>query len=118
MACRLKEVEGRSPPGENTSNPMLPDRRFKPPIWALVCLAALGGSLFFFVSARWLGTTAGLRQASGESSAGFHERARQAGIDFRMNFLPGEQGEKFKTNLYDHGCGLAVGDFNGDGYDD
>ena len=35
-----------------------------------------------------------------------------------MNFLPGEQGEKFKTNLYDHGCGLAVGDFNGDGYDD
>jgi hypothetical protein len=27
------------------------------------------------------------------------------GIHFRMAFLPGEQGEKFKTNLYDHGSG-------------
>ena len=35
-----------------------------------------------------------------------------------MNFLPAEQGEKFKINLYDHGCGVAVGDFDGDGHDD
>jgi hypothetical protein len=35
-----------------------------------------------------------------------------------MAFLPGEQGEKFKINLYDHGCGVAVGDFDGDGFDD
>ena len=35
-----------------------------------------------------------------------------------MSFLPGEQGEKFKINLYDHGCGVAVGDFDGDGHDD
>src|SRR5436309_2513183 len=49
---------------------------------------------------------------------GFEERARESGITFRMNFLPGEQGEKFKTNLYDHGCGVAVGDFDGDGHDD
>ncbi len=34
-----------------------------------------------------------------------------------MNFLPGEQGAKFKTNLYDHGCGLAVGDFDGNGHE-
>src|SRR5437660_5404756 len=35
-----------------------------------------------------------------------------------MAFLPGEQGENFKINLYDHGCGVAVGDFDGDGFDD
>ena len=50
--------------------------------------------------------------------AGFRERARESGITFRMNFLPAEQGEKFKINLYDHGCGVAVGDFDGDGHDD
>src|SRR5439155_19900351 len=49
---------------------------------------------------------------------GFEERAQESGITFRMNFLSGEQGEKFKANLYDHGCGVAVGDFDGDGYDD
>src|SRR5215470_9372281 len=48
----------------------------------------------------------------------FREAAQEAGIKFRMRFLPGEQGEKFKINLYDHGCGVAVADFNGDGYDD
>jgi hypothetical protein len=35
-----------------------------------------------------------------------------------MHFLNGEQGEKFKINLYDHGCGVAIGDFDGDGLDD
>ncbi len=49
---------------------------------------------------------------------GFRERARQSGITFSMDFLSTEQGEKFKINLYDHGCGVAVGDFDGDGYDD
>ncbi|HKI33617.1 MAG TPA: CRTAC1 family protein [Gemmataceae bacterium] len=48
----------------------------------------------------------------------FRERARESGITFRMNFIPGEQGEKFKTNLYDHGCGVVIGDYNGDGHDD
>jgi hypothetical protein len=49
---------------------------------------------------------------------GFKEYAAQAGITFHMSFLPGEQGEKFKINLYDHGCGVAIGDYNGDGFDD
>ncbi len=48
----------------------------------------------------------------------FRERARESGINFRMNFLATEQGEKFKVNLYDHGCGVAVADIDGDGHDD
>ena len=49
----------------------------------------------------------------------FRDMAREVGLDkFRMNFLPKEQGEIFKINLYDHGCGLAVGDYNGDGHED
>ena len=35
-----------------------------------------------------------------------------------MSFLPDEQGRNFKINLYDHGSGLAVADFDGDGHDD
>jgi enediyne biosynthesis protein E4 len=46
---------------------------------------------------------------------GFRECATEVGITWKMNFLPNEQGEKFKINLYDHGCGLAVGDFEGNG---
>jgi hypothetical protein len=53
-----------------------------------------------------------------EHPPGFREMARAAGITFRMAFLPSEQGENFKINLYDHGCGVAVGDFDGDGFDD
>ncbi len=48
----------------------------------------------------------------------FRDVAAEAGLDFEMKFLPDEQGETFKINLYDHGCGVAVGDYNGDGYDD
>src|SRR2546423_11927610 len=46
--------------------------------------------------------------AENEAPAGFRELARESGIQFRMRFLPGEQGENFKINLYDHGCGVAV----------
>jgi hypothetical protein len=49
---------------------------------------------------------------------GFQDLARQAGLTFQMNFLPNEQGEKFKINLYDHGAGVAIGDYDGDGFDD
>lgn len=50
---------------------------------------------------------------------GFRAVTSEAGIDFKMAFLKGEQGSLFfKVNLYDHGCGLAVGDCDGDGDDD
>ena len=50
--------------------------------------------------------------------SGFQERAREAGIAFHMHDLPQEQGEHFRINLYDHGSGLAVGDYDNDGRDD
>lgn len=49
---------------------------------------------------------------------GFQDVAPEAGIDFTMSFLPDEQGENFKINLYDHGCGVVVADYDGDGVDD
>jgi hypothetical protein len=51
-------------------------------------------------------------------SPGFRDVAEESGIEFRMSFLPNEQGETFKINLYDHGCGVAVADYDGDGDDD
>src|SRR5438874_11114466 len=52
------------------------------------------------------------------AAARFRECATEVGLDWQMHFLPNEQGENFKINLYDHGCGVAVGDFDGDGLDD
>jgi hypothetical protein len=57
-------------------------------------------------------------QDAPRNQPGFVEAARQAGITFRMRFLPAEQGENFKVNLYDHGCGVAVADYDGDGFED
>jgi len=48
----------------------------------------------------------------------FEEVGQAAGIAFRMAFIPTEQGEEFKVNLYDHGSGVAVSDYDGDGRDD
>src|SRR5262249_50676297 len=56
--------------------------------------------------------------APDEGAGHFRDVAREAGITWRMRFLRGEQGETYKINLYDHGSGLAVGDFDGDGHDD
>src|SRR5204863_5618 len=50
--------------------------------------------------------------------SGFQERAWEARIAFRMHDLPKEQGERFRINLYDHGSGLAVGDYDNDGHED
>jgi hypothetical protein len=54
----------------------------------------------------------------GRASGGFVEGAWEAGVTFKTSFLPTEQGEKFKVNLYDHGAGLAIADVDGDGDDD
>ncbi len=59
-----------------------------------------------------------LATAAASAGPNFEEVSEKAGIAFRMAFLPGEQGEKFKINFYDHGCGVAVGDYDGDGDDD
>ena len=56
--------------------------------------------------------------AATAQGAGFVEGALAAGLKFQMNFLPTEQGENFKINLYDHGSGVAVADIDGDGDDD
>jgi hypothetical protein len=56
--------------------------------------------------------------AAAPARGGFVEVARKAGLVFKMSYLPAEQGEHFKINLYDHGTGVAVGDADGDGRDD
>ena len=60
----------------------------------------------------------GHEPAAPTAASGLQERAREAGIAFRMHSLPKEQGEPFHINLYDHGSGLAVGDYDNDGRED
>jgi hypothetical protein len=77
-----------------------------------VLSAAVGLALFFVGYAALAGHTRNPR-------SGFQERAGQAGISFQMHNLPNEQGaQRFRINLYDHGAGLAVGDYDNDGRDD
>jgi hypothetical protein len=91
---------------------------------AVLVVGALGALVFLW--ARWGGgPSAGPEVPGREPDAapratrpGFREAARESGLEFHMAFLPAEQGEKFKINLYDHGCGVAVGDYDGDGHDD
>src|SRR2546427_1971518 len=60
----------------------------------------------------------GREPAAPIGGSGFEERAQEAGIAFRMHDLPKEQGEPFHINLYDHGSGLAAGDYDNDGRED
>ena len=60
----------------------------------------------------------GREPAALTGGSGFQERAPEAGIAFRMHYLPKEQGEPFHINLYDHGSGLAVGDYDNDARED
>jgi hypothetical protein len=81
----------------------------------VIGVLAVGGALV------WLATRHGqeLPDLPGPRQVGgFREAATESGITWRMNFLPNEQGETFKINLYDHGSGVAVADYDGDGHDD
>jgi hypothetical protein len=89
-------------------------RRKAPLVTAPVAVLLLGLTVYLVAGRR--GNGPGGRD--GPSPVHFRECARESGIAFRMAFLPGEQGEKFKINLYDHGCGVVVGDYDGDGSDD
>ena len=88
---------------------------------SLACVSFLTLSgIVFLVSCNGNGNQTGSKatNSSGEEIAGFRDVALESGLQFKMAFLPGEQGEKFKTNLYDHGCGVAIADFDGDGLED
>jgi hypothetical protein len=88
--------------------------------WLLAAAAVLlvgGGIIYWFASSPANDSPENPRPNELQL-AGFQERARESGILFHMSFLADEQGEKFKINLYDHGCGVAVGDYDGDGHDD
>jgi hypothetical protein len=81
----------------------------------LIVLSAIGSTVYFLATH----AASNPREENGSTSAPFRECAEEAGIAFHMDFLPSEQGIlPFKINLYDHGCGVAVGDFDGDGFDD
>ena len=86
-------------------------------LWAARALGVLAASIVFLLGCN-RGRPPEDEPPVRDGPRSFRDIAAQAGITFHMNFLPGEQGENFKTNLYDHGCGLAIGDYNGDGFDD
>ncbi len=64
------------------------------------------------------GTSGDAAGAGAPQKPGFVERAAECGVTFKMSFLPGEQGDPFKINLYDHGAGVVVTDYDQDGDDD
>jgi len=85
---------------------------------AIVLLIGVGILLAFWPNNKPIDPDPIGNMSGSEKIQAFRDEAKESGINFRMAFLPNEQGEKFKINLYDHGCGLAVGDFDGDGFED
>ncbi|MHB1426387.1 MAG: CRTAC1 family protein [Gemmataceae bacterium] len=82
-------------------------------------------TLFLVILAFGIGGVAGwillrpqLPTGTRRGATRFRECAAEVGLDWRMHFLNDEQGTTFKINLYDHGSGVAIGDFDGDGLDD
>jgi enediyne biosynthesis protein E4 len=68
--------------------------------------------------ASYLTWTYWLPAPGSDHTPGFRNVLAESGITFTMSFLPTEQGDTFKVNLYDHGSGVAVADFDNDGHDD
>ena len=88
---------------------------------ASALMLALSGAAWWAVSGSKGGPKApspAHEPVAAAGTTGFVDAIESSGITFRMSFLPEEQGEHFKINLYDHGCGVAVADFDGDGLDD
>src|SRR5437868_2587500 len=91
----------------------------RPARWWKAALGGLAVAAAAAAAGTWLARREPPTPAPAAAAAKpLRDEAAAAGLTFRMRFLPGEQGEPFKVNLYDHGCGVAVGDFNGDGRDD
>jgi hypothetical protein len=84
----------------------------------IVLVAALAGATILALNSRSRNGAPPSDGSTDNAGPGFQEGAAEAGIHFHMDYLPAEQGENFKVNVYDHGCGVAVGDFDGDGHDD
>ena len=98
---------------------MTPNVAFKKPVFliGILVLVAAAAFLWYLVANRGAeDDMQGNRERT--RKPGFKDIATEAGITFKMAFLPKEQGYNFKTNLYDHGCGVAIADFDGDGYED
>ena len=103
--------------------PLPPSRSQRAWIVGVGALAAAGALAWFLSSGAAGGAQPSDPRAPGTSvakgpTAVFEDVAAAAGIHFRMPFLAKEQGEHFRINLYDHGSGVAVGDYDGDGRDD
>src|SRR3989440_6355329 len=91
--------------------PVLPGTGARPLAGAVAVAALIAGYVL-------LARRRGDETAALDGRSGFQERAREAKIAFRMHDLPKEQGERFRINLYDHGSGLAVRDYDNDGRED
>jgi len=85
---------------------------------ALTMIVVVGIAFALYRFRPWAGHAGPTNNSEDTATGPFRESATAAGLTWRMNFLPGEQGEYFKINLYDHGSGVAVGDFDGDGFED
>src|SRR5213595_3087958 len=92
--------------GENRARGSLMNRSASGNGWIVVACCAVvlaaAAAIFFATRTRHHSVESTLENEA-PSPSGFRELARESGIQFRMRFLPGEQGENFKINLYDHG---------------
>jgi len=81
----------------------------------LAATVVLSAIAIVFAATRQRTVAPGLATIPPANPAAFQDVARESGIEFRMSFLPQEQGKTFKINLYDHGCGVSIADYDGDG---
>jgi enediyne biosynthesis protein E4 len=97
-----------------------PNGSRRPRRWRLALAGLLLTAIAITAAARWSGRLrrGGEHAETPDVHPVFKDVTAESGITFQMAFLPAEQGETFRVNLYDHGCGVVVGDYDGDGDDD